>query len=165
MPRRCSICSHERLEEINRALVGNVGLRDIARQFQVGKDAASRHRADHLPATLVKAREAGEAAQADNLFGQVRDLQVRTLGILDQAEGADDPRVALAAIREARANLELLAKLLAFEHKNRRVYTHEDLKREMAIVLDVITQNVEDQATLAKVNDDLSAILEKNETV
>jgi hypothetical protein len=58
------------------------------------------------------AQAAEEVAQADSLLEQVRDLQSRAYGILDKAEAADDLRTALGAIREARGNLELLAKLL-----------------------------------------------------
>jgi hypothetical protein len=42
----------------------------------------------------------------------VRDLQVRTFAILEAAEASEQHRTALSAIREARGNLELLAKLL-----------------------------------------------------
>jgi hypothetical protein len=42
----------------------------------------------------------------------VRDLQVRTFAILEAAEASEQHRTALSAIREARSNLELLAKLL-----------------------------------------------------
>ena len=112
MPRRCSICSHERLEEINRALVEGVAFPALVAKYRVSKDALSRHKANHLPATLVKAQEAQEVAQADDLLEEVRSLQGRALGILDKAEDAGDLRTALGAIREARGNLELLAKLL-----------------------------------------------------
>ena len=42
----------------------------------------------------------------------MRDLQVRTFAILEAAEASEQHRTALSAIREARGNLELLAKLL-----------------------------------------------------
>jgi hypothetical protein len=58
------------------------------------------------------AQAAEEVAQADDLLSQVRDLQDKALGILDKAEKAGELRTALGAIREARGNLELLAKLL-----------------------------------------------------
>jgi hypothetical protein len=51
-------------------------------------------------------------AHADDLLEQVRDLQVRTFAILEAAEESKQHRTALSAIREARSNLELLAKLL-----------------------------------------------------
>ena len=46
------------------------------------------------------------------MLSQVKHLQTRALTILDKAEGAGELRTALGAIREARGNLELLAKLL-----------------------------------------------------
>ena len=101
MPRRCSICSHERLEEINRALVGDSALSEIAALFRVSDDSLSRHKVNHIPAALARAEEAREASRADDLLRQVRELQGITVGILTKAEGAGDLRPALSAIREA----------------------------------------------------------------
>jgi hypothetical protein len=86
--------------------------RRIASQHDVTERAVRNHKANHLPETLAKAKEAEEVAQADDLLGQVQDLQARTLAILEAAEETREHRTALAAIREARSNLELLAKLL-----------------------------------------------------
>jgi hypothetical protein len=58
------------------------------------------------------AQTAEEIAQADVLLDQMQDLQARTLAILEAAEATKQHRTALSAIREARSNLELLAKLL-----------------------------------------------------
>ena len=51
------------------------------------------------------------AADADALLAQVVDLRDKAFGIFDKAEGSDDLRVAVSAIREARGCVELLAKL------------------------------------------------------
>jgi hypothetical protein len=112
MPRRCTVCDHEERASIDAALVSGTPLRDIAGQHGVSKSALERHKAGHLPAHLAKAKEAGEVARADDLLSQVRHLQDRTLAILTTSEDAGELRTALAAIREARGNLELLAKLL-----------------------------------------------------
>jgi hypothetical protein len=66
---------------------------------------------EHLPAHLLKAREVEEAAQANDLLDQVRNLQVHALNILEHAEKVGDLRTALVAISQARGNLELLGKL------------------------------------------------------
>jgi hypothetical protein len=58
------------------------------------------------------AEKAEEVAQADDLLDQLKDLQRRTLAILEAAETTNQHRTALSAIREARSNLELLAKLI-----------------------------------------------------
>ncbi len=112
MPRSCTICAHPERKAIDRALVESVAFPALVAEHRVSKDALSRHKANHLPAKLVLAEKAEEVAQADNLLDQVRDLQGRALAILDKAEATGELRTALSAIREARGNLELLAKLL-----------------------------------------------------
>ncbi len=70
-----------------------------------------RHHDNHLPAALLKAKEAGEVASAGKLLDHAEELRTRALGILAKAEAAADHRNALGAIREARGCLELLGKL------------------------------------------------------
>lgn len=111
MPRPCSVCTHPEHAAIDAALVRGMACRELAALYRVSPDAMERHKAAHLPATLLKAQDAQEAAQADDLLAQVRALQTRALAILDSAEAAGDLRTALGAIREARGTLELLAKL------------------------------------------------------
>ena len=111
MPRRCTVCIHKKRIEIDQALVERQAFRAIARQYKVSKDALLRHHDDHLPAALVKAQAAAEAAQADALLAQVVDLRDKALGVLSRAEAAEDLRAAVSAIREARGCVELLGKL------------------------------------------------------
>src|SRR5215217_4659997 len=112
MPRSCTICEHPDRETIDRALVGDSSNLSVSSLFGVSESAVRRHKSNHLPAKLVMAQAAEEVAQADDLLDQVRDLYVRTLAILEAAEESSQHRTALSAIREARSNLELLAKLL-----------------------------------------------------
>ena len=112
MPRSCTICEHPEGEAIDSALVGDASNRSIASLFDVSEASVRRHKANHLPAKLLMAQKAAEVVQADNLLEQLRDLQQSTLKILAEAEQAKQYRTALGAIREARGNLELLAKLL-----------------------------------------------------
>ena len=112
MPRRCTVCHHKHLEEINRALVESTAFPALVAKYRVSKDALSRHKANHLPDVLKKAQEAKEAVRADDLLSQVRELQSRTLAILEEAHDTGEHRTALAAIGQARANLELQARLL-----------------------------------------------------
>jgi hypothetical protein len=112
MPRRCTVCTHSDRGAIDEALVGGSALSALSAKYRVSEDAIGRHKANHLPAKLVMAQQAEEVAEADDLLGRVRDLQTHTLAILEAAESTSQHRTALAAIREARSNLELLAKLL-----------------------------------------------------
>jgi len=107
------VCTHPDKEAIDEAIVGGTALSALAAKYRdTSEDALGRHKANHLPAKLVMAAAAEEVARADNLLDQVRDLQGRAYSILDKAESAGALRTALGAIREARGNLELLAKLL-----------------------------------------------------
>ncbi len=127
MTRKCSVCEHDDLAEIEYALASNEALRTIADRWSVSKTDLMRHRNQHLPASVIEeAREAEEAgnaneedgtaneedAPADKLLGQVCDLQKRTLTIFEEAEEAEELSVALQAIMEAKGNVERSVKLL-----------------------------------------------------
>jgi hypothetical protein len=111
MPRPCSVCAHPEHHAVNVALVQRDSYRDIARRFGLSKAALSRHAREHLPELLAKARHAVEVAEADDLLSRLEALQSRTLAILEAAEGKNQHGTALAAIREARSNLELIGRL------------------------------------------------------
>lgn len=112
MPRICTACSHPDRPALDAALVSrNVPIRDLAGTYGLSKSAVDRHAKDCLPAALVQAEEAREVAAAGTLLEQVQALQARTLTLLSKAEEAGDLGTALRAVREVRANLELLGKL------------------------------------------------------
>ncbi len=112
MPRRCTVCKHPEREAIDQALAASGDpYRTISDRYGVSKTALLRHHGTHLPEELVKAQEAEEVARADRLLGEIIGLKGRALGILDKAEAAREYRPAVAAIREARGCIELLAKL------------------------------------------------------
>jgi len=112
MPRSCPICDHEDLDEINAALASNERIRTIAERWSVRKTALMRHRNEHLPFSAIEAEEAEEAALADDLLDQVRDLQERALATLEEAEEAEELNAALRAIKEVKGNLELMTQPL-----------------------------------------------------
>jgi transposase-like protein len=112
MPRRCTVCDHLDKHSIDEALVSGAPYRSVARRFELSESAVYRHKTEHLPTHLLKAREAEEVAQADDLLDQVRHLQTHALEILERAEKTGDLRTALAAISQARGNLELLERVM-----------------------------------------------------
>ena len=111
MPRRCTVCDHPESHSIDETLVTGAPYRSVAKRFGLSESAMYRHKTEHLPAHLLKAKEVEEVARADDLLEQVRHLQTHALDILDRAENTGDLRTALAAISQARGNLELLGKL------------------------------------------------------
>jgi hypothetical protein len=109
VPRRCSVCHHNRRDEIEAGLVTRAdSFRHIAARYRVSTAALVRHKKAHLPATLLKAQEVKEVNSAQSLLEQIEGLQKKTLEILDTAV---DQRTALLAVQQARANLQLLAEL------------------------------------------------------
>jgi hypothetical protein len=110
--RTCTVCSHDSRAEIDQSLAEGMPNRRIATQYSLSEASVRRHHDSHLPAALSKAHEVEVVARADDLLGRVESLQTRTLAVLEAAEENGELRTALAAIREARGNLELLAKLL-----------------------------------------------------
>ena len=148
MPHPCTVCQHPRRDAVDRHLVSGRSNRGVAREYGLGREAVRNHRARHVPQTLTRAREAREEAHADDLLAQVRHLHDRALHILDEAEAADDHRSALGAIREARAAVELLAKLVG-ELDERPVVNVTNLlasvewQRVQALVIDVLEPHPE----------------------
>ncbi len=121
MPRTCSACTSEHRESINRALVANEPLRDIAGRYGTSKSSLERHKAEHLPAIMVKSQAAKETALAGDLLSQVQQLRDKAAAILDAAEQAGDLRTALLGIREARACVELLAEMEGELNRNPQI--------------------------------------------
>src|SRR5579872_2042152 len=121
MPRVCSICNHHDRLGVERALLGGESYRNIAVRFDTSTSALQRHRADHIPASLVQSQAAKEIGRADTLLDDVRSggdraerLYQHAESILERAMESKDLKTALAAIsgavnvmREGRAYLEL----------------------------------------------------------
>jgi hypothetical protein len=82
MPRRCTVCDQPERNGIDEALVSGAPYRTVAKRFVLSESAVYRHKTEHLPAHLSKAKEAEEAARADDLLDQARNLQAHALHIL-----------------------------------------------------------------------------------
>jgi hypothetical protein len=108
MPRECTICSSGHRDEMEDAYLAGMPKRRIASHYGVTERAVRHHLREHLPALLALARDAERAARADTLLDRMEALQSQTLAILDAPE---DQRTALAAIAQARRNLELIGEV------------------------------------------------------
>ena len=130
MPRSCTVCRHHDREAVERALLAGEPFRHIAERFDTSTGALQRHRADHIPASLVQAQGVKEICRADTLLDDVRaggDRAERLYNsaelILERALEAKDLKTALAAIngavnvmREGRAYLELRGEITGELH-------------------------------------------------
>lgn len=111
MGRHCSVCLHPKLGEIDAVLVAGAAYRSVAQQFAASPHAMFRHRRDHLPATLKKAKRTAEMAHADKLVAEIESTKADVRRIAKAAEDSGDLRTVLAAYRELREGIELLGKL------------------------------------------------------
>lgn len=112
MPRRCTVCAHPRLEEIDQAIVGAEPFRSIANRIEGVTDAAiGRHARSHLSQSIVKIQTDRGKASAGKVLDRVESLASKLEGLLDDAEEAGKHQVMLSTARELRGALELLAKM------------------------------------------------------
>jgi len=111
MARTCTICRHGNRQDIDFALVNGADtLRGLASRYSVSATAVRRHRDDHVPDTLKRARQLDSLAEAASLAEHIQTLRQRTIHILARAESEHDTRGELAALRELRALAELEAR-------------------------------------------------------
>jgi hypothetical protein len=71
-----------------------------------------RHKTEHLPVHLVKAKKAAEVLDADSLIEHLQALRVETLDVLAAAKEAKDSKIMLAAVARAEAQLRLASEML-----------------------------------------------------
>jgi hypothetical protein len=88
-------------------------LRSIAVRWSVSKTSLIRHRNVHVPRALMAAKAAAEAAHGNNLHALVDAALEQAIAIVDEAQLDGDRSGAIAALRELRGWLDLLAKRAA----------------------------------------------------
>lgn len=91
MSRSCTVCEHPKVGEINAQLaIESNSNRRIASQYRLGEAAIRRHRANHLPKAVVKARQVQEGLNADAIWKQLQVINTTTLNILKSARDKGD---------------------------------------------------------------------------
>jgi hypothetical protein len=111
MPRTCTVCASTRRSEIDVALLSGAPFRNIAQRFHLGAYCVYRHKREHLPKLLVKAKDAAEILDADRLMEHLQSLRQETLGVLAAAKQSRDLQMMLKAIGRAEGQLRLAAEL------------------------------------------------------
>jgi len=109
---QCTVCNHDELNNINQKLIAGASVRSLADEYSLGKMSLQRHRTNHLPRHLVKAKELQEMDAADKLLERVEGLYDKALTIMAKAEKEKKFQPAVSAIKEARSSLELIAKMI-----------------------------------------------------
>ena len=111
MSRKCIVCESSDRDKIEKMMVSGQSFRDIERQFRIDKSSLHRHKKNHLPSALIKAKKGKEIVKATNLVEEISRLKRKAENIAKKAEERGDYRTALAGIRELTRIVELLAKM------------------------------------------------------
>lgn len=117
MGRACSVCLHEKRDEIDQELIKGTSYRNIMKQYGLSLGAVSRHYRNHLPESLTKAHAVKEVASADKLLARIEDLTTEAEGLLDYGKTKKEGRDWKAGIEELRKCLELFAKVSGALHE------------------------------------------------
>lgn len=128
--RPCTVCTHEKRQEIDKALVTGTSHRNVAEQFRLSPSAVYRHKRGHLAARLKRAFEAKgtreavalvqhrteeqarEVGQALDVVQQLRAINSATLQVLQKARESEKHSLSLQAVDRIHRQIELQAKLL-----------------------------------------------------
>lgn len=108
--RPCRVCQHPKRPEIDAALRNGEKISTLVGVYGVGEGNLRRHKVNHLTAPAEAAPASG-----NDPAKMVTLIQLKTMKLLRDAEASGSQRVALAALRQARENLETLAKVRATE--------------------------------------------------
>jgi len=113
MSQTCTVCRHPKVAEINQALVAGEPPRGLVPRYApLTKSSIERHKAEHLPQVLVKAKEAEEVRQALNVVEQLKAINSATLSVLREARTMGSHVLQLQAVDRVLKQIELQAKLL-----------------------------------------------------
>lgn len=108
---RCKVCSHQDRPEIDRQLVAGLSNSGAGEKFGMSRDSVRRHRERHLSPALKAVATRRETQGVVKAADRAEELYGKAQGILESAEEAGQGQLALGAIKELRATVELLAKL------------------------------------------------------
>jgi hypothetical protein len=99
MDKRCTICTHPALVEIDRGLQAGVSLRSLAAQYGLSVSALSRH-TKHLRLALAAAGEAHQGQQAA-LLDKLDLFEHRLERIFHKAQENHVLHISLGCVQEA----------------------------------------------------------------
>lgn len=107
----CLACAHAERAELDQLLAQGTPDAQVARRFELSRDSVRRHRMNHLSASLRAIRERGDQAHGDRARDRLEVLYGAAMAVLDAGVEDGKASMTLAAVKELRALVELLAKL------------------------------------------------------
>jgi hypothetical protein len=86
LSRRCLCCTSRDLAAVDRLLIDGTPIRTISRIFGLSRYSLQRHRDLHVPAELLRARDAERVLQAGQLAEELMFLRRKAVKVLAGAE-------------------------------------------------------------------------------
>jgi hypothetical protein len=121
MPQICTVCRHEKREEIDQALLAGEPLRTLAARTGTSSTALHRHRRSHIAAEMVHAKHVADELHAETLWDRLKTVNRETAAILAEARESRNHVIALAAISRVEKQVELEARLLGELSESARI--------------------------------------------
>jgi excinuclease UvrABC nuclease subunit len=121
MPRTCTVCTHEKRLEVERALVRREPYRNIAERFSLSTAALSRHAKEHLPDRIKKVSEEEEFREALDIAEQLKAINDASLAVLKEARERKRPETALKAIDRIYRQIGLQLKITEHQEFEERL--------------------------------------------
>lgn len=107
----CSVCASGHRKAVDNALAAGKPARQIGKTFHLGERAVQRHRVAHLSPAVVAVMASREERGAVRIVDRLESLLEKVSALVERAEAEGSASMMLAAAREVRAGLELLARL------------------------------------------------------
>ncbi|HXN01426.1 MAG TPA: hypothetical protein VN973_05995 [Candidatus Dormibacteraeota bacterium] len=107
----CAVCHSPDQDAINEQLVRGVALNRLEKRLGISRRALRNHKLNHITPALVALRQERIADGVRKVSDRIEDLIGLADSILTAARAGGNPFMALKAIREQRANFELLARV------------------------------------------------------
>ena len=111
MARPCTVCASPNLAAVDEALVAGRSQQSIEAEFGVSEYAVQRHRKVHLSPALVAVAARREERRAVKLVDRLDLVVAKVETLIGTAEADGNPTQMLAAAREFRSGIELIARL------------------------------------------------------
>ncbi|WP_454115475.1 hypothetical protein [Microbacterium lacticum] len=108
---RCKVCTHPEREAIDAAIATGLSNVQAGARWGISKDSVRRHRDSHLSTALQAVATQRETAGAMKAADRAELLYQKATAVLDAATAEGKASLSLAAVRELRGIVELLAKL------------------------------------------------------
>jgi len=137
MARPCSVCTHPKIDEINRKLLMGETPGELAKVYDdLSGQSLFRHYENHVSNQIARAQAVNELAAGSVMLGDIGYYEGEARRLKDKAENEGDLKTALLAIDKALKCIELQAKVegIVKEHSSINIFLSDEW-RQVGIVL------------------------------